>query len=149
LRRPPQILNVSASVVESFLTMLGVCLAYCCYCGAEYRYQAHAQFKVFRDQVKARDDKLEVMTTGIKPMLDCIGFAPPEGITQLPGDPPPRTIVDRCQTAWSNFNEFTCSAAHGAVIHVLAQLQLHYPSVDLQWVVTGYTRGTDAGRLPG
>jgi hypothetical protein len=37
----------------------------------------------------AHDNKLEVMTAGIKPVLDCIGFTPPEGMTQLPNDPPP------------------------------------------------------------
>ena len=80
---------VSASIVESFLAVLGVCLAYCCYCVAEYRYQVHAQFKVFGDQVKSREDKLKAMTAGIKPMLDCIGFASLEGTMQLPDDPPP------------------------------------------------------------
>jgi hypothetical protein len=104
--------------------VLGVCLAYCCYCGVEYHYQAQAQFKVFADQVKARDDKLEMMTAGIKPLLDCIGFALPKGTTQLLDDPPPRTIVDWCQTTWSDFKEF---------IDELAQLRLHYHSVDLQW----------------
>ena len=39
------------------------------------------QFKVFEDQVKAHDDKLEAMTAGIKPVLDYIGFALPQGTT--------------------------------------------------------------------
>ena len=74
-------MSVSASFVESFLAAVGVCLAYCCYYVVEYRFQAHAQFKVFGDQVKTHDDKLEVMIAGIKPMLDCIGFAPPKRTT--------------------------------------------------------------------
>ena len=135
---------VSASVVESFLATLGVCLAYCCYCVAEYRYQAHAYFKVFGDQVKAHDDKLEAMIAGIKPMLDYIGFAPPEGTTQLLGDPLPRTIVDRGQTAWSDFKKFTRSAAHGAVIHALVVLRLHYPSIKPEVIMTSLAQGTDA-----
>ena len=73
-------MSVSASIVESFTAALGVCLAHCCYYVVEYCYQAHAQFKVFGDQVKARDDKLEAMIARIKPVLDCIGFAPPEGM---------------------------------------------------------------------
>jgi hypothetical protein len=76
--------------------MLGVCLAYCCYYGADYRYQVQVQFKVFGDQVKACDTKLEAVTVGIKPVLDCIGFVPSKGTTQLPGDPPPRTVMDWC-----------------------------------------------------
>ena len=105
------------------------------------------QFKVFRDQVKAHDDKLEAMTAGIKPMLDYIGFALPEGTTQLLGDPLPRTIVDRGQTAWSDFKKFTRSAAHGAVVHVLAVLQSQYPSVKPEVIMTCFAQGTDAQKI--
>ena len=31
---------------------------------------AHTQFKVFGDQVKAQEDKLEAVIAGIKPVLD-------------------------------------------------------------------------------
>ena len=41
-----------------------------------------------------------------------------------------------------DFKEFMHSAAYGTVVHVLTQLRSHYPSVDLQWVVTGYAQGT-------
>ena len=99
------------------------------------------QFKVFEDQVKAHDDKLEAMTAGIKPVLDYIGFAPPKGATLLPGNPSPRTIVDRCQTPWSDFKEFTRSAAHGAVVHALAVLRSHYPSIKPEVVMTGFAEG--------
>ena len=98
-------------------------------------------------QVKAQDDKLEAVIAGIKPMLDCIGFAPPEGSSRLPSDLPHRSIVDRCQTVWADFKEFTCSVAHGAVVHTLAMLRSHYPSVDLERVVTGYARGMDAAKI--
>jgi hypothetical protein len=62
---------------------------------------------------------VEAMTTGIKPVLDCIGFEPSEGREQLPGDLPPRSIMDQCWMAWSDFKEFTHSAVYGAIIHVL------------------------------
>ena len=39
------------------------------------------------------------------------------------------------------------SAAHGAIVHALMQLWSHYPLVDLQRVVTGYARGTDANKI--
>ena len=45
---------------------------------AEYQHQALAQFQVLGDQVNARDDKLEAVIAGIKPMLNCVGFKPPE-----------------------------------------------------------------------
>jgi hypothetical protein len=77
---------------------------------------------VFGDQVKARDEKIEAMEAGIKPVLDCVGLEPSEGRERLPGDPPPRSIVDQCQMAWSDFKEFTRSAVHGAIMHALAQL---------------------------
>ena len=99
--------------------------------------------------MKARDDKLEVVIVGIKPMLDYISFAPPEASSSswLPGDLPHQSIVNRCQMAWVDFKEFTCSAAHGAIVHALAMLRSHYPSVDLEQVVTSYARGTDAAKI--
>ena len=97
--------------------------------------------------MKALDEKIEAMTTGIKPVLDCIGFKPSKGRELLPGDPPPWSILDRYRMAWLDFKEFTCNAAHGAVVHALAQLRLHYRLVDLQRVVTSYARGTDATKI--
>ena len=43
---------VRVSSIESILVVLGTCLT-CDRLVAEYRYNAHAQFKVFGDQVKA------------------------------------------------------------------------------------------------
>ena len=70
------------------------------------------------EQVKAHDDKLETMIIGIQPMLDYVSPEQPEG-GRLPGDGPYRSVVDHCQTVWSNFKEFARSVAHGAIIHVL------------------------------
>ena len=95
------------------------------------------------EQVKTRDEKLEAMTAGIQPVLDCVGLEPPKGARVL-GDRPYRSVVDSCQTAWADFKEFTRSTTHGAIIHALAQLWSHYPSVDLQHVATGYAQGMDA-----
>ena len=55
--------------------------------------------------------------------------------------------MDCCWKAWTNIKEFTRSATHGAIIHVLVQLRSHYPSVDLQRVVTGYAQGTIAEKI--
>ena len=65
----------------------------------------------------------------------------------MPGDVPYRLIVDRCRMAWADFKEFTHSAAHGTVVHALTQLRSHYPLVDLRWVATGYTQGTNAEKI--
>ena len=46
-----------------------------------------------------------------------------------------------------DFKKFTHSAAHGANVHVLAMLRSHYPLVDLERVVTGYARGTNAAKI--
>ena len=78
------------------------------------------QFKVFGDQVKLQDKEIEVMKARIKLVLDCIGFEPSKGRELLPGDPPPRSILDRCRIVWLDFKEFPHIAAHGAIVHALA-----------------------------
>ena len=79
-------------------------------------------------------------------MLDCVGLEQPEG-SRLSGDRPYRSVLDHCQMAWVDFKEFARSATHGAVIHILMQLQSHYPLVDLRRVATGYAQGTDAEKI--
>ena len=98
------------------------------------------------EQVKAHDEKLETMIIGIQPVLDCVGPEQPEG-GRLPSDGPYRSVVDHCWTAWMDFKEFTRSTAHGAVIHALAQLRSHYPSVNLQRVATEYAQGTNVEKI--
>ena len=82
------------------------------------------------EQVKARDEKLEAMTVGIQPMLDCVGLEQPEG-ARLPRDGSYWSVVDPCRIAWADFKVFTHSATHGAIIHALTQLRSYYPLVDL------------------
>ena len=48
---------------------------------------------------------------------------------------------------WVDFKEFTHNTAHRSIVHVLAQLRSHYPSMDLQMVVTGYAQGMDAEKI--
>ena len=105
------------------------------------------QFKVFEDQVKAQEDELVAVIAGIKPVLDCVSFEPPEGTTRLPGDLPHRLILDRGQRAWTDFKEFTRSSAKGAVIHALAVLWSHYPSEKPEVIMTGYARGTNVVKI--
>ena len=98
------------------------------------------------EQVKAHDEKLETMIIGIQPVLDCVGPEQPEG-GRLPSDGPYRSVVDHYRTTWMNYKEFGHSTAHGAIVHALAQLRSHYPSVDLQQVVTRYTQGTNVEKI--
>ena len=79
-------------------------------------------------------------------MLDCVGLEQLEG-GRLLGDEPYRSVMDHCWIAWADFKEFARSTTHGAIIHALAQLWSHYPSVDLRRVATGYAQGTDTEKI--
>ena len=46
-----------------------------------------------------------------------------------------------------DFKEFTRSAAHGVIVHTLAMLRSHYPSIDLERLVTGYARGMNTAKI--
>ena len=79
-------------------------------------------------------------------MLDYVSLEPLEG-AWLPGDGPYRSVVDRCRTAWADFKEFAHSATHGSMVHALAQLWSHYPSVDLWRVVSGHMLGMNVEKI--
>jgi hypothetical protein len=64
--------------------MLSILLLLCC----RVLLSGTRVIQGLRDQVMARNDKLEAMIAGIKPVLHYIGIAPPKGMTQLPSDPP-------------------------------------------------------------
>ena len=98
------------------------------------------------EQVKAHDDKLEMMIMGIQPMLDYVGLEQPEG-ARLPEDGSYWLVMDHCRTTWVDFKEFAPSTAHGAVVHALAQLWSHYPLVDLRWVATRYAQGMNTEKI--
>ena len=89
------------------------------------------------------------MIAGIKPVLDCIDFELPEAMVLQPSDRPPRpdAIIDRCKGAWKNFKEFTRSAANSIVVHTLAVIWSHYPSVKPEVVGTGFARGTSSKKI--
>ena len=90
---------------------------------------------------------MEAVTAGIKLVLNCVGFVSPDGAMRLPGNLLPRTIVDQWQKVWTDFKEFTWSAAHGSVIHALAVLRSHYPSVKPKVIMTSYARGMSAAKI--
>jgi hypothetical protein len=112
----------------------------------EYRHQSQAQFQVLMEQVKKQEDEIEAITAGIGPVLDNIGLPQPEG-AWLPEDGPYQSMINHYRDVWSNFRKFARCVAHGDVIHALAQLRSHYPTVDLQRVATGYAQGTDAQKI--
>lgn len=97
--------------------------------------------------MKVREEKLEAVVVGIKPMLDWISFELPKGMVLLLGDRPPRLILNRFQEVWKDFKAFTSSAAYSAVLHALTVLWSHYPSVKPKVIMIGYTRGTNLAKI--
>ena len=72
-------------------------------------------------------------------MLDCVDLE----VAPQPDDKPPRldTIIDRCKAMWENFKSFNQDATISAMTHALAVVWSHYPSIDLQAIEDGFTRG--------
>ena len=56
----------------------------------------------------------------------------------------PDTIIERCKAAWENFKSFNHDAIVTAVTHALGVVRSHYPTIDLQMIGAGFTRGTGA-----
>ena len=72
-------------------------------------------------------------------MLDCIDLkaAPqPDGRPQRSD-----TIIQRCKVAWENFKSFNRDAIVSATTHALAVVRSHYPTIDLQAIGGGFTKG--------
>ena len=72
-------------------------------------------------------------------MLDCVVLEPapqPDGRRQRLD-----TITQRCKASWENFKSFNRDAIVTAATHILAVVQSHYPSVDLQAIGGGFAKG--------
>jgi len=82
------------------------------------------------------------VVAGIKPVLDCVDL---EVAPQSDGRPPhPDTIIDRCKVVWENFKSFNRDASVSTMTHALVVVRSHYPTIDLQAIGAGFTRGTGA-----
>ena len=95
---------------------------------------SQAQFRDLQARLKAKQDRIDAIVTGIKPVLDYIDPEPLEPQTHAFRFRPPHfdTIVDRCKGALARFKEFTRGAASSAASHALAVVRSLYPSVELE-----------------
>ena len=107
---------------------------------ADYRWRTKAQFDVLEQEARTQRNKFDAVVAGVKPVLDCVDLK----AAPLPdGRPPcPNTIIKRCKVAWENFKSFNRDAIVTPVTHALAVVQSHYPTIDLQAIGAGFTRGT-------
>ena len=83
--------------------------------------------------------KLDAMVARVRPVLDCIDME----VAPQPDDRPPHldAIIDRCKAAWENFKSFNRDTTVSTVTHALAVVWSHYPTIDLQAIGAGLTRG--------
>ena len=75
-------------------------------------------------------------------MLNCIDME----VAPQPDNRPPCSdaIIDRCKAVWENFKGFNHDAAISVVMHALAVVWSHYPTINLQAIGAGFARGTGA-----
>lgn len=85
------------------------------------------------------------MVTRIKLVLDLIDHEP----QYLLGDRPPcpDTTMERCESAWMHFKQYTYDTTCATVGHVLAVVRSLYPSIKLEVVNTGFARGVSGAQV--
>jgi len=78
----------------------------------------------------------------VRPVLDCIDME----VAPQPDDGPPHpdAIIDRCKAAWENFKGFNRNVAVSVVMHALAVVRSHYPTINLRVIAAGFGKGTGA-----
>ena len=80
-------------------------------------------------EARTQRGKLDAVVAGVGPVLYCINMevAPPLN------DRPPclDAIIDRCKVTWENFKDFNQDATVSVVMHALAVVQSHYPTINL------------------
>ena len=90
---------------------------------------------------KIQKENFNAVVAAIKPVLDCIDLEPatqPDGMRQHSD-----TIIQRCKAAWENFKIFNRDAIVSVATHILAVVWSHYPTIDLQSIGGGFTKGLD------
>ena len=90
-------------------------------------------------EAKTQRDNFDAVVATIKPVLDCVDLelaTQPDGRRQRSD-----TIIQRCKAAWENFKSFNHDAIVSIATHVLAVVQSHYPTIDLQSIGGGFTEG--------
>ena len=82
------------------------------------------------------------MVARVRPVLNCINME----VAPQPDSRPPRSdaIIDRCKVAWENFKGFNRDAIVSIMMHALAVVQSHYPTINLRAIGARFARGTSA-----
>jgi len=93
-------------------------------------------------EAKIQRGKLDAMVAGVKPVLNCINM----DVAPQPDNRPPRTnaIIDRCKATWENLKSFNQDAAVSVMMHTLAVVWSHYPTINLRAIGAGFARGMGA-----
>ena len=92
-------------------------------------------------EAKVQKENFNAIIAAIKPVLDYVDLEP---ATQHDDRRQrPDTIIQRCKAAWENFKTFNRDAIMTVATHVLAVVQSHYPTIDLQSIQGGFTEGLD------
>jgi len=90
-------------------------------------------------EAKIQRGKFDSVVSEVRLVLDCIDME----VAPQPDDRPPRldAIIDRCKAAWENFKGFNRDAAVSVVMHALAVVRSHYPTINLRAIGAGFARG--------
>ena len=82
------------------------------------------------------------MVARVKPVLDCIDME----VAPQPDDRPPHpdAIINKCKATWENFKGFNRDAVVFVMVHALAVVWSHYPTINLQAIGARFARGTSA-----
>ncbi|XP_066365262.1 kinesin-like protein KIN-14K [Miscanthus floridulus] len=106
---------------------------------AGYHHKVKAQFDVLVQEAKVQKESFDAIVTAIKSMLDCVDL---ELATQHDGRwQRSDTVVQRCKAAWENFKIFNRDTIMTIATHVLTVVRSHYPTIDLQSIGGGFTKG--------
>ena len=92
-------------------------------------------------EARTQRENFDDVVAAIKPVLDCVNLEPTaqhDGRRQHLD-----TIIQMCKAAWENFKTFNRDAITTVATHVLAVVQSHYPTTDLQSIGGGFTEGLD------
>jgi len=94
---------------------------------------------VLVQEAQVQKDNFNAVVTAIKLVLDCVD---PETAPRLDGRRQGSdTIIQRCKAAWENFNIFNRDAIMTVATHVLAVVQSHYPTIDVQSIGGDFAKG--------
>ena len=90
-------------------------------------------------EARTQRNNFDAVVAVVKLVLDCVDLelAPQPDGKQQHSD----TIIQRCKAAWENFKSFNHDAIVTTATHALDVVQSHYPTIDLQAIGAGFTKG--------